>query len=465
MVRYTNRTFPAKTSIGLKRTTPATFHLLQLAIPMQAFRRILFISSCGILCSISAFAQSTYTPPAGWQAESQGETVRLTPGDLKTGETYELIVKPPQAIEVSAVKSWFGQQIDEEAKNLGKLTMVDKGQVIALLGVQTLIRQVADASGQPQTWEYVAFQRKDGLTQLIKTAYNDKTVKRRYKQATNRFVQEQLMNGKTPPATTTDASPTVEQPASPDERDSSDQSTAARSTERRTEKSAPRKKAKEPPVTAPGKGIATNQIDGMYLHQSYGTGYGGMVIITFDPHLLLKDGSIYKNVDVSPADLDVARSKREEPDEWGTWKRTGNTFSIHWNDGESETWEDDDWFPTVPATKGDRLKGEYSSIGGGGNTALGGTFAVAVIDDIVFTSDGKFSQEKTVGGGDASVYAYSNKATSGTYSLEGYTLELRYGNGQVIRQAFYYYPDKRAENPVKTTGTIGIGSSYFNLDD
>ncbi|MBC8138365.1 MAG: hypothetical protein H8F28_21005, partial [Fibrella sp.] len=102
-------------------------------------------------------------------------------------------------------------------------------------------------------------------------------------------------------------------------------------------------------------------------------------------------------------------------------------------------WDDGDFYGPLPAAKpGERLTGFYSSISGGGNTALGGSTMVVVTDDITFLPNGRFKAGRFAGGMSDQVTATSESATDGTYVLDGYTLTLKYRDGRVERKAFAF---------------------------
>lgn len=200
--------------------------------------------------------------------------------------------------------------------------------------------------------------------------------------------------------------------------------------------------------------LKESDIQGIYLHLEYG--YGGGITIEYNPYLLLKDGSVYKKLDAAPTDLDVARSKQTEAKEWGTWKINGKTLSIQWNDGKSDSW-DDNWFKAFAAKPGDSLNGNYKSLSSGGNTSLGGDVMTVAFDNISFLPNGKFSQDKGAGASTGGTVTNSQSSASGTYKLNNYTIEFNYEDGRVVRKLFYFYP-KKGE---KTDETISIGSSNF----
>jgi hypothetical protein len=203
------------------------------------------------------------------------------------------------------------------------------------------------------------------------------------------------------------------------------------------------------------KDLKGPQIDGIYIHLSYTLGYGGGVVMKYDPYLLLKDGTIYRNLLKPPKELDIEKSRQAEPKMWGRWQKSGNSIIVEWHDGKRETW-DKHWHIARPARKAERLKGRFSSMTGGGNTAMGGTFSIAVFNDYAFSDDGRFTRGGAVGATDTSLAAGGKTGESrGTYVIDDYTIELRLDNGKVERLVFYFYPD--------SDDVIGIGNKVFVL--
>jgi hypothetical protein len=207
-----------------------------------------------------------------------------------------------------------------------------------------------------------------------------------------------------------------------------------------------------------GKDSNESQIEGIYMFLNPALGYGGMVVMQYDPYLVLKDGTIYRNLQGPPNELEISKSRQMEPKMWGRWQRDGKIITVQWNDGTRKTWNKDvsGWHITRPAKKGDRLKGRYRSASGGGNTALGGTFSIAVIKDIVFSDDGSFTRDGVVSANERdAVSVHAKSKASGTYAIDGHTIELRYGDGKIERFAFYFYPD--------SNDAIGIGNRAYVL--
>ena len=218
------------------------------------------------------------------------------------------------------------------------------------------------------------------------------------------------------------------------------------------ERQTPNPGSSNQPQSANGKGIKDTQIYGIYLHLEYSG-----VAAEYNPYLLLKNGTIFKNVNVAPGDLDPSQSKQSEPEKWGTWKISGKTLNITWNDGKTASWGDN-WLRTFPARENDKLNGNYRSLGGGNDTAMGGSTVTFDSNQILFSPNGTFTQETAVGGSSGGNAASSRGGANGTYKIKGHTIELRYGNGSLVRKTFYFYPSKGQ----KTDDAIGIGNSSFS---
>lgn len=216
-------------------------------------------------------------------------------------------------------------------------------------------------------------------------------------------------------------------------------------------KSTPAATSTSSPITTPGKGLSPADIRGLVIHSESSIGVGGMMIIVYKPYILLKNGTMYEHPEISPYDLDVAQSRQSEPEKWGTWKLDGKTLTINHGTktGVSQTvnhWISG-WSWAEPAVKGEKITGSYSTISGGGNTAFGGGAITVSSKFITFNNKGQFTYESTGGGSyngaGGGVSAYSTKNTSGTYTFDGYSLQLSFNNGKVLRQCFYFYGDDK----------------------
>lgn len=214
---------------------------------------------------------------------------------------------------------------------------------------------------------------------------------------------------------------------------------------------APTKKASQAvPVR---KSLAPSQIVGVYLGSRHTFGVGGIMVTKQFPVLILRDGTAYKNFAVPPAQLNVASLKKAAPSNAGRWTRTAKGFSVRFNGSKSASEIKAD-LKVEPASAGQRLSGKFLTISGGG-VPSGVTVAASNVYN--FSRDGRFSGARSGSAFGEGVAVSSNSTDAGTYSISGYELVLKYGNGTTERRLFYFYPgQKSGKNSV-----IGIGSSTY----
>jgi hypothetical protein len=176
------------------------------------------------------------------------------------------------------------------------------------------------------------------------------------------------------------------------------------------------------------------------------------------PYLLLNDGTIYSNPVVSPYEFNVGLSKQREPKKWGTWKISGGAISVNWpGRNKSEKWEKN-WFWARPAAGNEKIEGAFTSMIGTGNGTMNGNVVTVSSKNILFNTLGRFALTGVGVGTSYTDYniatsAYSKKDEAGSYSLNGYSIELRFNNGTTMRRAFYFYPKDKAH--------FGIGSHVY----
>jgi len=233
----------------------------------------------------------------------------------------------------------------------------------------------------------------------------------------------------------------------------------------RTERAKP---AAPPPfayVKAPGTGLKPGDIEAI-LYEWRNEQAGMTMQVRSYYFLLLKDGSWRDGLPpVALEDFDAAASRAGEPKEWGRWTRTGASYSLVSADGSSKkldaksarqparrdeklegTWEGSSAYSTMWSVSQSHWavsfdgNGRFSKssggsiVGGAGSTAAG----TAVGGSVVHDDD---SSSSTVGGGNFGGGSPRKRPStlpdrSGTYRLDGYTLELHYDSGRVERVAF-----------------------------
>lgn len=367
-------------------------------------------------------AQSSIPALNGWNQKEQDGHVVFTPKTLfNTGFSYEVMPLLPTPGE--SLGDWL------EKKGRSDLTVAGYAAPAAGEAKRQLVQSyetwsaIAVKNGKRWSLHFIAFQKPDNTIRYAmittptgpKSPYMDVAIKH--------FIQLSVSDGM------------MKQIAGDKPVNENNQSV-------RTEKIVT-------PLTTPGNGLKASDIKGVVMNMEYGTGVGGMLIIEYRAYLLLNDGSLYKYPDCPPYDLDVAKSREIQPDKWGTWKMEGNTIVVNLPEkGGTKTsrWEKN-WFWGQPAKDEEKVNGSFKTISGGGNTALGGGAMIVSAANLTLNDKGQFTYAHTGGGSNSDsngdVAAYSSQNSAGTYTLKGYSIELKFNNGKVLRKFFYFYPKTR----------------------
>ncbi len=383
--------------------------------------------------ALPARAQSPIGPIQGWKMKTDGGHYSYTPTALIGSIPINYDIYPPVAAGNGDLADWLPNIVQKDLADLHYTPLPGKPGEQDIKTIKFYSVGVKDAAGKQWLVSYMVFTRADGLVRygrIIESPVS--SIKPYMTTAVQHFITICKKEGGLP-----------------------ENSTASNDKPAATQKTPPQKKGT--PTTAPGQGLQPSQIRGIAMHLEYSTGVGGMTIIVYNSYLLLQDGTCYKHCEVSPYDLDVPGSRVSEPNQWGTWKLEDKTLSVTMNnDHKTDKW-DKNWFWGRPAVKNEKITGSYHTISGGGNTALGGGAMVYASGNITFSDQGQFTRVSSGGGSNSgptgSVTAYSNKDAAGVYIFDGYSLELHYNNGTVVRRCFYFYP--------KTKDTFSIGDNDY----
>ncbi|MDR7299078.1 hypothetical protein J2X16_004446 [Pelomonas aquatica] len=225
-------------------------------------------------------------------------------------------------------------------------------------------------------------------------------------------------------------------------------------------------------VTPKGQGLKTGEIEAV-LREWRDERSGMTMQVRTYYHLLLKDGSYRKGLPpVALEDFDAAAARRAEGDTWGRWTRERGQYHLvrtgsrHVNKVSADT-------ARQPARRDEKLEGTWAV-----HTAYSTAWSVARSRrDIQFGHDGRFARSSggdvvgsmgagadavagsvthdddssaatigssTAGGGSSRRRASTLPDRSGSYRLDGYTLELRYDSGRVERLPFVATADRDA---------------------
>ncbi len=173
------------------------------------------------------------------------------------------------------------------------------------------------------------------------------------------------------------------------------------------------------------------KIDGWYFRAK--SGYP--VSITFEPIVLFKDGS-YFQVDEEPIeDLDFKKSKKNQAELWGVWKKNNAKFILTNFKGKSKEYDlkNRNWFPAFPFNKSIKLKGTYEKISGGNF----GNEIYALFNSQINFLDGKhFTHSENSGVNSYTSQAWKSTKNAGTYIIDGNTILFEYNDRRKVRLSF-----------------------------
>lgn len=218
---------------------------------------------------------------------------------------------------------------------------------------------------------------------------------------------------------------------------------------------------RQPQAPPPSASTGSFEPEHVLFDLSYSYGVGGAAYPRYRPIYLFSDGRSCLCPDLAPGDVSLSDLERTRPENIGHWRRTGTKFSVRYPDGDV-----DELNPSIgpPAhIPNGRLYGRFGAIGGGGNSALGGSTTVIASKEYDFKPDGTFVQGKFGGGGNRSVTAGSKRTTFGTWSLNGATLSLTYEDGRQIRTSVYW--DSKDDLVGGIPDAIWIGGRAYRRKD
>lgn len=246
--------------------------------------------------------------------------------------------------------------------------------------------------------------------------------------------------------------------------------------------------------TAPGRGLTDRTLAAVVLHGEANNVNGTRW--EEDVRYLLRDGSFYRRARLPPDQLDVAASRRLEPQQWGRWRAAGNAYEMQAQDDDgrpSGGWAAAAHQPVRPWPAGTRLDGRYTRSSFTGSSFFGG---MSRTQGIRFTPDGRFERSfhglsstgtmqaitgtviggsshgdgqgssgvgggtVATGGGAVGAVAGSRKddgaSRRGRYELQGFAISLHYDDGRTERLlSFPVRGDRRS---------VYVGDGSYDLE-
>jgi len=201
------------------------------------------------------------------------------------------------------------------------------------------------------------------------------------------------------------------------------------------------------------------KIEGFGFDYNMTMGIGGGMAMRVFPVVLFKDGHVLEDVEALSFAGGMEAHKRANPDDWTRWRRAGGKLQTQTSKG----WENLP-FTAIYAKLPDgfKLNGRFQSLGGGGNTAYGGSDFFAAWSTFDFLTDGR-----VVKGGGAGGYSAFQQASSafssvaperrGRYRIEGLMLNITYDNK--ANEQFLIVSDPKDPSVIWLDGT-----SYTSKD-
>lgn len=169
--------------------------------------------------------------------------------------------------------------------------------------------------------------------------------------------------------------------------------------------------------TAPGRGLSDKDLAAVVVHGQANNNYGTRW--EEDVRFLLRDGTVYRRTEMPPDQLDVAASRRLEPQQWGRWRSAGKGYDMQSQDDQGRP--DGDWtaekhYAVRPWPKDTRLEGSFSSSSFTGTMVGGGTSATR---GIRFTRDGRFERSFSALSSTGSLQAIQGTVIAGSSQGDG----------------------------------------------
>ncbi len=424
-----------------------------------------------LLCPILAFAQKD------WHITTTNNTITCVPKDLPSNKEFKIIF---YKIDLGSMdkKAWITQHAKDQQPALGQTTKSWKiksekqgewsasNEYKPTSGGKLAIGYETGTLSNGDPYVYQLFSSPD-LGILIKYGLKVNKLKP-YAEKELMALQLPGLVATTPPAPSKpDAPTTTTSTSAPEEVSTNSDGLVSASVFKNMSAKKCRQYVWKHIRTQPNQGVKPAAIETVLVDIGYSVTLG---TVTTNTYLLLKDGTVYTDCETPIQDLNVKMSKQlEGPDykkhsKWSHWKKERGQYYIQ--NPKNQQWEVlDDVEKALPGKKGERLndtfwtfsgsqmygsyKGYYklmpdgrfeiysSSIRGGDMGDLGTYVGVVNESDKTGSSGTTVVSSTDVGGGVTNKKNDGNKNT-GTYYIDGYSIEFKHDNGWVHRELFHF---------------------------
>ncbi|AZZ89761.1 hypothetical protein EUZ85_03170 [Hahella sp. KA22] len=416
-----------------------------------------------LLLSCSALAA-----PDGWEVLVENGEELFIPGDLKADEEYCLFLSVAEDVPQSEYRGWFERVLKEDGGKLGEVidtlaVKESKGGVLS----STVMMQT---EGKARFVHYMAFYGKGKAVYMRIFASDGAKLVSRYSAGMQQVMKENLplrLKGvATQSGAATPAQPVTTQKSAPSLPASTKSADATKKTDiQKVDNGA------LPRYSLP------NNYEALVCDYTAGISNSNYKVDNF-VYLLFKDGSAYKRLTVPPEDFGVAKARKDDPKNWGVWKKNGDGYKVKVGGDWRELKRSD---LLEPARIGERLNRYIYIMNAHGMAGISPTTSVYT-NSWTFHGSGRFTKGSSSlhGSGGAasaltgtSVYASSKSdehgdssvaggiapgmVTSttrenkdgaknrGAYQLNGYAMNLSFDNGEKQRMLFGFCHGDRTD--------------------
>ena len=211
--------------------------------------------------------------------------------------------------------------------------------------------------------------------------------------------------------------------------------------------------------------INSGKVERILFDLDYKYGVGGAAYPDYAPIVLFADGTVCKCLEFALDEINIPKVRQQSPKRVGSWRRSGADYQVTWVGGKiPEIIKTNRGTPAI-LPDADVLRGTYQSIGGGGNTALGGGTITAATKSLTFHSDGSFSQSNTTSASSPAGAGWSKRGNAGTWALSESTLTLSYKDGSAVRTTLFYSSTRKPTADYGRYGVLWIGGNDFKRID
>ena len=399
-----------------------------------------------VALSLASSVGHAQTVPAGWETTRHGDEVSLSPRGLEPGQAFAVAALPSEPAGNKILRDWFVAHVTRDLVGLEIVKQDDIVNLTASSLKQGFVIKVP--GGQVRVAIYLGGAGATGYFELyrIVTSRHRTLVEGPHMKTALEIIKSWPVR--------------IASPA-PAPRPAPDGDAAA---DIARDRLAPAPRPRNPDGTdayraAPRDGIKPSEIEMFAVELDMRINPLDMSVLpTAVVYLVLKSGDYLEDFELPPSDIDVAAHQQAFPGRWGKWRRRGDTYERL---DRRRGWSKVDWHERLyPAAPGEELRGTFSGTSGLAiPSGSGRAGRVSSSRQLTFLPGGRFQYDLVQGftGNLAVKGAARSRPDTGSYQLDGTTIELHHDDGRVERRAFLWGSE--------TKTSIRLGTQAFLRDD